>query len=493
MGSRRTPLWWKNPGLCFVLIIATFVINLLVAFVTVNNSLQLVHRDHVGHHHLSWWQQQSKQEYDGDDVSTRRASKQGLRQHNNPQNEQQSQLHHTSSSKNDPWHRLLSQENAACSRITSSNTTMTSSSSSSSILRPMGFYDVIRDLVNSNYNNNKNQIEGGTTSSKSSPSSYCQQGPPKMIDAAACHINQYSVILFSAGDDFRRVVTTVMAFQSYPSVSRINLILRNNNKNNVDSGNSSKVNLGLLNDNKYGKRILMWKSRGIVNVIDESMSLWDAIDAVQIGLDDDGTGTGPDSDNNSESAVLWIDVDRTKLWNGTTFKKRLYMWRSQPESLAIQSMIVGSGGGEVGDSLNRQQQHNHNNQCIVDLHGLMMHPSYLCYMHQHTGATKELRAYIDSIFASISSSSSSNGHISWDFTVKTIGIFLFFIADTYFVVDNDNNGNQKLITPYSRHHQHDGDDTDDSHSSQSLLNYFGGCSCSRISLIPIHQLQQQQC
>jgi hypothetical protein len=292
-----------------------------------------------------------------------------------------------------------------------------------------------------------------------------------------------------------------MSFQSYPSVSNINLILLSGNRRRNGNGAAHSVSQDLLDDRKYGARILRWKDKGIVNVItkEKSDSLWDAIDLVQI---DDANGNGG-SDNGPDNGVLWIDADRpTKDWNGTLLKRRLKLWKGQPKSLVIQQTMSNVGLQPLeGEHESGTSTHNNPVSCAIDLHGLMMHPSYLCYM-QHP-ATKELRTYIKSSSRDHPANYLSN-NLDIPVDIWSVGIFLFFAAETYLVHHGHNregyvhsdqtdlNSLNLVETKQQIEKNHAGVimDSGSHRRVQSIIDYFGGCSCSSIFHVPKHQLQR---
>lgn len=311
-----------------------FVANLLVAFVAIHGSLSHLQNpvvDEDSNDGLWWYRRFSPPESKRKQVSEREL-----------------------------WHRML-QENLTCSDSSKSERNehqaiMATANHLSGLLTPMGFSEMLRTYVQRN------------------PQTSSCAPPPT---AASCQSTKYSVVMYSAGNDLRQLVTRVMSLQSYPSVARINLII-------LGSKDSPRH---ILEDTKYGKRILKWKDQGIINVIQRPSSLWEAMDFLQVGGDPNG--------------LLWIDADMPKVWNGTTFKARLRAWKEQPNSLAIQSMNT------------------HHTCPFPFLHGMMMHPNHLCYLSH--AATRELRVH---------SESSTD---SWELSTRSIGIFLFFIADFYLV------------------------------------------------------------
>mmetsp|Transcript_61062 Transcript_61062/g.149500 ORF Transcript_61062/g.149500 Transcript_61062/m.149500 type:complete len:490 (+) Transcript_61062:147-1616(+) len=472
----------RNYGfnVCLVLIVGMFLVNLLVAFVTIDG-----HDNHFDnqHHRLQepWW-------YHG---MTRIEKSHSLRGQNSI----------STSSNSDPWHRILRENSALCPSDRRNTTEgrikreFDASSSSSKMIRSMGFYDSLRNLTHNDVI--MSSFGCGPSFSPLSPHSTAKA-------SAACDaVTHYSVIVLSSGKNLRRVVTTIMSFQSYPSVSNINLVLL------PDSASRNEDLHGemLLRDNKYGARILMWKesTRGNVNVITKFKSgeLWDAIDLIMIGDGSgSGEGTGTTTSNNNDNrpennGVLWINADReTKDWNGSLLKQRLQLWKAQPTSLVAKQLSPNIDPHE---------------SCAFDLHGLMMHPSHLCYM-QHP-ATKELRSYIKSLhrYRHDRPVDGEGFQLAHSIDVVSIGIFMYFIADTYIVDDNDHddapeNGKGFLRNMINSAHTETGirirngkstdgnsiSSTTEDHRNhiQSILDYFGGCSCSSIVHLPQHKIQR---
>ena len=198
------------------------------------------------------------------------------------------------------------------------------------------------------------------------------------------------------------------------------------------------------------------------------------------------------------NGLLWINADReTKDWNGSVLKRRLQLWKSQPTSLVAQ---------QLSPNIDPHQS------CAFDLHGLMMHPSHLCYM-QHP-ATKELRSYVKSLQRHRRDHQADGPKFQLEnsIDVLSIGIFMYFIADAYIVDDNDHDDaseNKKGFLRNMIHSAHSGTGTgtrirsdtamdrysiisteDHRNHIQSILDYFGGCSCSSIVQLPLHKVQR---
>ena len=412
----------------------------------------------------------------------------------------------STSSDSGPWHRILRESSLLCPsdhRNTTKGRTkqeLDTSSASSKFLSPMGFYDGLRNLTR----NDVIMSSFGCEPSQSPPSAKSTRKAPAAAAAASCDsITHYSVIVLSSGRNLRRVVTTIMAFQSYPSVSKINLVLLPDSAR----GNEDFHDETLLRDSKYGARIMMWKesTKGIVNVITKFKSgeLWDAIDLIMVG-DGNGSGEGTRTrasnaiDNSPENnGLLWIDADRErKDWNGTLLKRRFQLWKAQPASLVARQLLP---------NIDLRQS------CAFDLHGLVMHPSHLCYM-QHP-ATTELRTYIKSIqrHRRDDLEDGVDFQLAHSIDVLSIGIFMYFIADTYIVDDIDHDDDLENRRGFLRHMIHpshaqagigmrtggkttDGDTiiSTEGHRDfiQPILDYFGGCSCSSIVHLPKHKVHR---
>ena len=391
-------------------------------------------------------------------------------------------------------------------------------------LVPFGFPSAIRAYVQQE--ENKSSIGSSTMSSSSS--SYCT-APPSV---PSCQSSQYTVVMYSSSstadtaeitnnstgimnneyddsnsnnhDYWRQIVIRVMSFLAYPSVQRVNLILResisdgvdvdvdvdvddlvigdkntniNNNNTALASRNRStntrrKGTIPFLlqnaaKRNKYAKRIQYWNEMGTVHVI-TTASLWNGLDRLETP---------------SES-ILWIDGDQNNgvIINGTKLKGRFRLWREIPSTLVIHD--DGMNNDDIdGDILllsEQQQQADTtaapSSNCpllpssfpLLSLHGMMMHKNYLCYLN-HPIIGSNLRNYTDSLSMlkqrdnhgddenrndnesnknndSIDKSMINFPSISWDITTITIGMILFQISDGYVIDDYDQNAITKKKT-----------------------------------------------
>mmetsp|Transcript_28201 Transcript_28201/g.31680 ORF Transcript_28201/g.31680 Transcript_28201/m.31680 type:complete len:611 (-) Transcript_28201:42-1874(-) len=375
-------------------------------------------------------------------------------------------------------------------------------------LVPFGFPNSIRAYVQQE--ENKSSIGSSTMSSSSS--SYCI-APPSV---PSCQSSQYTVVIYSSSADapaeitnnstgimnneyddsnsnnhdyWRQIVIRVMSFLAYPSVQRVNLILResmsvdvdvdvddlvigdkntNINKNNTApasrnrSTNTTRRRKGTIpfflqnaaKRNKYAKRIQYWNEKGTVHVL-TTASLWNGLNRLDVP---------------SES-ILWIDGDQNNgvIINGTKLKGRLRLWREIPSTLVIRD--DGMNNDDIdGDILllSKQQQPADtavapSSNCaslpssfpLLSLHGMMMHKNYLCYLN-HPIIGSNLRNYIDSLYINDNDSNKNNDSIdksmvnfpsiTWDITTIAIGMLLFQISDGYVIDDYDQNAITKKKT-----------------------------------------------
>jgi hypothetical protein len=155
--------------------------------------------------------------------------------------------------------------------------------------------------------------------------------PPSL----SCHVTKYSVIVVSNGTNLRQLFLNLMSFLSYPSLQDLTLILP------MDRD-------ALEQDRDYGKRLLEWDKQKKIRLL-PLQSLWWAMQHLE-----------PQSE-----AVLWMNGDGRKDWNGTVLKSHMQMWRQQSSSLMATNALQHGGGVA----------------CLVpQLHGLVVHRDFLCYL-----------------------------------------------------------------------------------------------------------------
>ena len=345
-------------------------------------------------------------------------------------------------------------------------------------LSPFGFPDTVRAYVREHENKS------------SSKGLYCLAPPSE----PSCQTSQYTVLIYSGGnhDDARRdsaffnnlywrnIVVTVMKFLAYPSVERVNLVLREQETqstieafSSANSTDSSRPKMALeapAKRNKYAKRILNWSRKGVVNVVSVS-SLWEAIDRLEVP---------------SES-VLWIDADYlhgshrngNNIANGTVLEHRFRKWRDAPNALTIpqESHIVPVSLSQIN---NHDDDKDNTLQSVCKfplLHEMMMHTNYLCFFN-HPVVGSELRNYTKFVRRRIKSSDNDEKQLSWEMTTIAMGMLIFSIGDGYVIEDADHSsdgtaayhplfgapGNKRSLVTYT----------------EGISNYFG-CPCSMMT------------
>ena len=258
-----------------------------------------------------------------------------------------------------------------------------------------------------------------------------------------------------------------MRFLAYPSVKRVNLVLRDDDvavhKHRRSLEDSAKRN-------KYAERILNWDQNGDVNVLQVS-SLWDAIDRLDVP---------------SES-VLWIDGDYSvhslrKISNDTVLNDRFHAWRELPNALG-----VAEETSLLSLPLSKESPQNEkgsgNNCSFPLLHEMMMHANYLCYLN-HPVVGSDLRNYTTTLANKIDSSDRINkgynaDKISWDTTTLAMGMLLFSVGDGYFVRNaHPSFTDAGSVSDLSKQpHSIASDDPALATHFEDLSRYFG-CSCS---------------
>jgi hypothetical protein len=501
---RRRQLW-KQPRSWFLLIIVIFIFNLLIAFVTIERHISFATTsssffENGGPpisssastssrrfstesrlwHRMLLMIDQEEEKHDNNYVRRKKKS--------NDNNQVICGKYHVNSSNNiTTFDDKRNDDDGEDDENTSDATRRRKLK-----LVPFGFPNSVREYVQKEQNRS------------SSIGSYCIAPPSD----PSCQSSSYTVVVYStrttlggttstitnttSRDDYwRQLVVRVMTFLAFPSVERVNLILReergvenNNNSNTTTTSSNSRTTtttttLFLQNAakrNKYAKRIQYWNENDVINVI-PTTSLWDGLNRLDVP---------------SES-ILWIDGDHyynsylsninninnhnnDNLINGTKLKGRLRVWREIPNAL-----IIPEGDANTDDSNNnivsQQQQQQQQTAAatrssttcpfssfpLLSLHGMMMHKNYLCYLN-HPIIGSDLRNYTDSLQQQKNdsdsdnntdksiinlSSSSSSSLLSWDITTIAIGMLLFHISDGYVIDHQDNfnyNNNNNDVT-----------------------------------------------
>jgi hypothetical protein len=251
------------------------------------------------------------------------------------------------------WRRLLLQETSECPQHNSSATTNNNNNSNNNNTLPaFGFSAAVNQF-----------LESPETTSQST----CYFPPNQ-----SCHVTKYSVVVVSNGTNLRQLFLNLMSFLSYPSLQDLTLIL--------------PLDRDTLNrDRDYGKRLLEWNKQNKIRLL-PFHSLWWAIQHLE-----------PQSE-----AVLWMNGDNSrKDWNGTVLKSHLQRWKRQSSSLVVTNAL-------------QQQQHDDGASCLVSqLHGLVLHRDFLCYLDHPV--IDPLRHYTEPL--------------GWEASLQAMGMLFQHVAD----------------------------------------------------------------
>jgi hypothetical protein len=348
----------RKPGFWVTLIIASFAVNLLAAWVTVNQHLHIHSSNHV---------LMAPHPFGGFTQNT-----------NIDQPVSESVL----------WHRML-QEQPGCEVPI-----IPAIQNETQLLPAFGFRQHVQRFL------------------ESDPSIQTCLLPP----LTSCFVTKYSVVVLSKGTNLRILFLNLMTFISYPSVQDITLILPQESK------------AILAKDSKYGQRLLEWNKQRTVKLIIHEQSLWAAMQMVQ-----------PQSE-----AVIWMNGDVHKDWNGTRLKNYLGLWSDRSRSLISSSQVVQKLRGSSCS--------------FPQLHGLVLHRNLLCYLdHPVVGP---LRQYAEPL--------------GWDITQNAIGVLWNHIGDGHSVAAPRSDRLRSTATTGKRRVAEI--------STNTILNYFG-CSCESKSTI----------
>ena len=184
-------------------------------------------------------------------------------------------------------------------------------------------------------------------------------------NSTMCHVNKYSVIVTSTGENLRLLFLNLMSFLAYPSTLDMTVIL--------PVGKHE-----LTKDADYGHRLMKWHSRQTSRVtLIFNPSLWSALEQEQLQ---------PKSE-----AIIWINGDVLyKDWTKNSLKATLEMWKKLPSS----TIMIDTGTISASRSFSSLLE-----TCswlkgiTIDspLHGIMVHRNALCYL-QHP-LTMSLRRF----------------------------------------------------------------------------------------------------
>ena len=460
---------WNRPRFWFRFIIAIFVCNLFIAFVTIERHISNVSKIPKTSSSVSdrpitlssrWRQEQPKAQFSTESRIWRRMLLQ-------QQGQEIDRANSYFLCKNN------TQQTAAMMASEVNHRDIVHNSKGVTGLPPFGFPDAVQSYVHKHERGGK-EAASSSSSSSSSSSIYCLAPPSK----PACESFQYTVVIYfgrshqdddevyrefnsSAGLKIRRpkrghiywrnVVVGTMKYLAYPSVQRVNLVLREKESHDtidpVSSANisaDSRPRTNALEDcakrDKYAKRVLNWSRDGVVNVV-STASLWDAIDRLEVPSDStlwidgdfhpDHSRTGSNSNKTDNNAVAAT---------GTMLKQRFHTWRETPNALVIPKVnnIVPAPLFERND---RHEDETAHSVCSLPLlHGMMMHTNYLCYLN-HPVVGSELRNYSDSFRRRMGSNdgipkSDRYEDLSWEVTTIAIGMLLFSVGEGYVIEDH---------------------------------------------------------
>lgn len=216
------------------------------------------------------------------------------------------------------WQRLLEEDTLwDCPSHSKNNATSPIVSEDAGSLIPSGFREHVRRF--------RRGIPGSAKVQK-----LCYLPPSK----TACDRTQYSVVVTSRATDLRRLLLNLMSLQSYPSVADVTVVLP-----------STEEWHQLQANHLYGGRLLDWHHRGNLHFVLGEKGLLDSLGVVQP----------------QQEAVLFLDGDVHKDWNGTQLLTNFWIWRQHSSSL-IQSVATTS------------------EPCPSKLHGTFLHRNLLCFL-----------------------------------------------------------------------------------------------------------------
>lgn len=268
------------------------------------------------------------------------------------------------------WRRMLQQEVSTgyCGQRaelhpgrnkTENNTAV----ASEALLPPFGFRHHVEQFVQMSSEPQHGSLRGGLSAPDATSFTVLPKYPTTtttttcyLPPTTACYESHYSVVMYSKAKNLRRLLLNLMTFQSYPSVNDITLI--------VPSAET------LRSDRAYGTRILDWDDRGTIHLLvveaSSTTSLWASL----------GQQLKPKT-----SAILWVDGDVQKDWNGTSFRTNFDIWRQNTRSLVASFSGHDENnrpetGSSTATALSQQQQCPHNR-----LHGTLMHQNWLCFLN----------------------------------------------------------------------------------------------------------------
>jgi hypothetical protein len=304
----------------------------------------------------------------------------------------------------------------------------------SPLLPPKGFPGHVHAFINQSDSNNHRERSlslRGSTSNSLPPkrkNSDCYFPP-----ATSCSRKQYSVLMYSSGHNLRRTLLNLMACMAYPSINGITLILPF----------TDSLHDQLQGDALYGSRIWDWKTQGTIQIVSEA-TMWESVAQVQA----------------KESAVLWIDGDRPKDWNGTIFRTNFRLWRQHSRALVAFLDV-------------RSPNHVHDVESLslfptYGMHGNMMHRSWFCFL-QHP-VLDPLRRYLASVD-------------SWEGVLSGISILFNHLGEGHVLAVLPGDVSKSISVASSNTSRSINQGRAASSLTSTILDYFG-CSCAVHAIVP---------
>ncbi len=460
---------WKRPKVWFRFVITAFSLNLIIAIVTVERHT---------HFSVTTTFTKSKSEFtDMMDLPRILPLSSQWKDKSKAEFSTESRI----------WHRMLLQQdqnkNSTTYQLLCGDAKEQPASSHAKSLPPFGFSETVRAYVREHEN------------SKESPTTvYCHAPPSEPL----CQSLKYTVVIYSSGHTgsssanryWRNIVVWAVKFLAYPSVERINLVLREEEILINTTLSLRRRQMSSLEDsasrNKYAKRVIHWSRKGFVNVV-SAFSLWDAIDRLDVP---------------SES-VLWINGDspvdsQSHVVNETVLNHRFRAWREMPNAFAIPQRT-----NPIPTSLStieNQSSKLSNDRSICSyplLHGIMMHTNYLCYL-DHPVVGTEIRSFTKSLkrasdTKNITENTYGAKNDSWDTVTMAIGMLLFSIGDGYVISNAESSSAATNLSHGSRNTLPfaAGSNGILATYKEDISNYFG-CPCST-AVLPLSPSKTWHC
>lgn len=241
--------------------------------------------------------------------------------------------------------------------------------------------------------------------------------------------------MYSTARDPRTLLLHLMACKAYPSINDITLVLP-----------SEDALHDLQWYTAYGSRILDWKNQGTVQIIFEP-DLWTAVAQVRT----------------KESAVLWIDGDRPKHWNGTIFRTSFRLWRQHPRALVVSMDSTQDRGNEAISEYP-----------ALGMHGTIMHRHLFCFLDHPV--LDPLRRYLEAVD-------------NWEGILSGLSILFNQLGDGHILaVPPDGTAKQSEISDAWEDivvNNEERSTTDSIERMSIILDYFG-CT-SAVSTVAHHQ------